>query len=153
MRAAGVVDRRTNQRQLCCRYSFSCSSAIQRALLLRLLQVAAAEQEHMAEHNPSAAVLLQPWRNVAFNGGHIMPQLLTDLRRLAIPRSGTVTLDYVSHVVRYCLRRPIVPVAAARRAVCCAAPVVASSVAGLCTTRHNMRCDVRDGGSGGRGRR
>lgn len=79
---------------------FSCSSAVQRAQLLRLQLVASAEQAHMAALDPAAAAILQPWRSVALNGGRIAPQLLADLRRLAMPCSGTVTLDYVSYAVR-----------------------------------------------------
>nr|CAG9553000.1 UM005_0337.1 [Ulva compressa] len=79
------------------RYTFSCSSGVQRAQLLRLQLLASAEQAHMAARDPASAVILQPWRNLALNGARVMPQLLTDLRRLAMPRSGTVTLDYVSH--------------------------------------------------------
>lgn len=93
---------------LCCRYTFSCSSSVQRALLLRLQQRAVAEQQHLAAPDGGAAMLLQPWRNVTFNGHRLMPQLLTDLRRLAMPACGTLSLDFVSHAVR---ASPDLPVA------------------------------------------
>lgn len=93
-----------------CRYTFECSCADHRAMLLRLQQLGAAEQAFL-NANPrfgapggTAAgeppLPPQPWRNVQYNSHSVAPLLLRDLRRLAIPHEGRVTLDFVSHIVR-----------------------------------------------------
>lgn len=85
-------------------------------MLLRLQQLGAAEQAFLLA-NPTAVAAgasaatgvsaatepplpPQPWRNVLYNLQPIAPLLLRDLRRLAIPHEGQVTLDFVSHIVR-----------------------------------------------------
>lgn len=79
-------------------------------MLLRLQQLGAAEQAFLLA-NPTAVAAgasaatepplpPQPWRNVQYNLQPIAPLLLRDLRRLAIPHEGQLTLDFVSHIVR-----------------------------------------------------
>jgi hypothetical protein len=99
---------KANQSSVWCRYTFECSCADQRAMLLRLQQLGAAEQAFLRTHPRAAASASagdqhlppQPWRNVLYNSRPIATQLLQDLRRLAIPREGCVTMDFVSHIVR-----------------------------------------------------
>jgi hypothetical protein len=74
--------------------------------ILHHLQLMAVQQKRsglLASVTPRgfSALAVQPWRNVAVNGMAIPPEALPDLSRVTLPRSGVVTLDYVSYRVRY----------------------------------------------------